>query len=439
MLFSQVIIAAEEQITVTQVESNTSNIYIKVTSKEKIDNVRLYKENNNKQYFLFFNAKNIGEKEKIYSISSRRLSTEKETHFKIIITDEKGNKVEKIITADKITEVVRPEPSESPTISPSVLPSPSTIPSPEPSTQPSTQPSTVPTTTPSESTPAIQESIKLNKTSLTLKRGTSETLKATVITANANKKVTWKSSNHAVVSVNSNGKVTAKGIGTAKITATSSSGKTATCVVTIKNNISSQTKPQKANGDGYTQTITLGGRKFKLYKQTFGSYCNRHFNSVNNSKSGGTIASMGCGPSSIAIILSGYGYKYNPYEIGKKLMKNHKPSGLPSMKKEVTALGRKAKIHYYNANYQKSYNEMKSALAKGHQIVLYVGKKAPKSYWYNFTHSGYHFISLLGIDESNNKVFVGNPSVNGGWFKLSTIVKARGNTNGNMAGWLEIY
>jgi len=405
MLFPNFIIAAEEQITVTQVESNTPNIYIKVTSKEKINSVKIYKENDSKQYFLFFDAKNIGEKEKIYSISSHRLSTEKETNFRIVITDEKGNKVEKIITADKITEVVHPGPSESPTISPSVLPSSSTTPSPETSTQPSAEPNI----TPSQSAPTVEESIKLNKKSLTLKNGTSEALKAIVTTSSTDKKVTWKSSNSAVVSVDSRGKVTAKGIGTAKITATSSSGKKATCIVTVKNYISSKTKPQNVNGDGYKQTITLGGRKFKLYKQSLGSYCNKHFNSVDNTSYGGTITSMGCGPSSIAIILSGYGYKYNPYGIGKKLMRNSKPSGLPSMKKEVTALGRKAIIHYYNSNYQKTYNEMKTALANGHQIVLYVGRKAPKSYWYNFTHTGYHFIALLGIDESNNKVFVGNP------------------------------
>ena len=148
---------------------------------------------------------------------------------------------------------------------------------------------------------------------------------------------------------------------------------------------------------------------------------------------------MGCGPSSIAIILSGYGFNKNPYDIGKLLMKNSKPSGLPSMEKEIKALGMNVKKHTYNSDYNKTYNEMKTALESGHQIVLYVGKNAPKNYWYNFTHSGYHFISILGIDSSNNKVYVGNPSVSGGWYSLSTVVKARGNTNGNMAGWIEIY
>ena len=80
-------------------------------------------------------------------------------------------------------------------------------------------------------------------------------------------------------------------------------------------------------------------------------------------------------------------------------------------------------------------------MASGHQIILYVGKGKGTSQadWSKFTDSGYHFISILGIDLDNDKVFVGNPSKDSGWFSLSTVVKARGNSNGSMKGWLEIY
>ena len=77
--------------------------------------------------------------------------------------------------------------------------------------------------------------IKLNKSSLTLKKGKSATLKATVLPANAtNKRVSWTTSNKKTVTVK-NGKVTAKAVGTAKITARAEDGGfIATCKVTVK-------------------------------------------------------------------------------------------------------------------------------------------------------------------------------------------------------------
>lgn len=78
-------------------------------------------------------------------------------------------------------------------------------------------------------------SVTLDKTSLTLDVGGSDTLTATVKPDNAtNKAVTWSTSNKNVATVN-NGVVTAVGAGTATITAAASdgSGKTATCTVTV--------------------------------------------------------------------------------------------------------------------------------------------------------------------------------------------------------------
>ncbi len=74
--------------------------------------------------------------------------------------------------------------------------------------------------------------ITLNKTSLSLKEGESETLTPTITPANAtDKTVTWTSSNTAVATV-SNGTVIAKKAGTATITAQAGT-KSATCQVTI--------------------------------------------------------------------------------------------------------------------------------------------------------------------------------------------------------------
>ena len=78
--------------------------------------------------------------------------------------------------------------------------------------------------------------VSLNKTSLDMKVGDSETLTATVAPSNAtNQSVTWSSNKTSVATVDANGKVTAAGVGEATITVTTKDGsKTDTCNVTVK-------------------------------------------------------------------------------------------------------------------------------------------------------------------------------------------------------------
>ncbi len=82
-------------------------------------------------------------------------------------------------------------------------------------------------------TPA--ESITLNKSKATLKKGEALKLKATLKPKGATKKIKWTSSNSKVAKVSSNGKVTALKKGTATITATTKYGKKkAKCKITVK-------------------------------------------------------------------------------------------------------------------------------------------------------------------------------------------------------------
>ena len=77
------------------------------------------------------------------------------------------------------------------------------------------------------------ESVVLNKTTLSLQPGWTETLVATVFPENAtDKKVTWSTGNTAVVTVDENGKVTAVASGSATVTAIAGS-KSASCTVTV--------------------------------------------------------------------------------------------------------------------------------------------------------------------------------------------------------------
>ena len=86
--------------------------------------------------------------------------------------------------------------------------------------------------------------VSLNKSSLTLTLGKSDTLIATVKPSNAtNTNVIWESSNNEIVSVD-NGKITGVKVGSATITVKTLDGnKTATCDVTIKNNKASPIVP----------------------------------------------------------------------------------------------------------------------------------------------------------------------------------------------------
>lgn len=95
--------------------------------------------------------------------------------------------------------------------------------------------------------------VKVNKSALTIKKGKSAVIKATVGPNTAsNKKVIWKSSNSKIAKVSATGRVTAVKGGTVTITAVAAdgSGKKAVCKVTVKAPITSL-KFSKTSGKLY--------------------------------------------------------------------------------------------------------------------------------------------------------------------------------------------
>ncbi len=106
-------------------------------------------------------------------------------------------------------------------------------------------------------------SVKLNKTSITLKYGTTTTITPTISPSNATyKTVTWTSSDNDVVTVDSKGKLTPKSTGYAVITATTTQGKkTATCKVNVVKPVKSvalnKTSIRIEVGDKYTLKATV--------------------------------------------------------------------------------------------------------------------------------------------------------------------------------------
>lgn len=84
--------------------------------------------------------------------------------------------------------------------------------------------------------PTLATSISLNQTSISLPIGSTQTLIATVMPANAsNKTATWSSSDESIATVDANGNVAGVGIGNATITATTNDGSnlSASCSVNV--------------------------------------------------------------------------------------------------------------------------------------------------------------------------------------------------------------
>jgi len=107
---------------------------------------------------------------------------------------------------------------------------------------------------------SIVTGVSLNKTSITINKGLTDTLTATVIPSNAtNKNVTWKSSNDAIATVDANGNVTAVAKGTATITVTTEDGSfTDTCNVEVKE-VYTVTFVDYNNNVLGTDTVNYGG------------------------------------------------------------------------------------------------------------------------------------------------------------------------------------
>ncbi|WP_394916239.1 Ig-like domain-containing protein [uncultured Robinsoniella sp.] len=101
-------------------------------------------------------------------------------------------------------------------------------------------------------------SIKLNKPSLTLYKGKTYTLKATVKPKTYNSGIKWSSSASKYATVSSKGKITAKKSGRTVITAQTKSGKKATCIIKVKERKATKVKLSRKN-------LTLKvGRKYAL-------------------------------------------------------------------------------------------------------------------------------------------------------------------------------
>jgi len=113
--------------------------------------------------------------------------------------------------------------------------------------------------------PTLATSIILNQTSISLPIGSTQTLTATVMPANAsNKTVTWSSSDESVATVDANGNVTGITTGLATITATTNDGSdlSASCAVTVTGILANsiqldKTELEMSAGQSHKLTVTV--------------------------------------------------------------------------------------------------------------------------------------------------------------------------------------
>ncbi|MBO4461081.1 MAG: S-layer homology domain-containing protein [Clostridiales bacterium] len=146
---------------------------------------------------------------------------------------------------DEDVKIIAPEvgPSVAPTATPTTIPLPTifvipsitptanpTAPDSKPTVTPAKKPTTAPAKKPTATPKASAVTLTLDKKTISVACGKTETLKATL--KGSSSKITWKSSDTKVATVDATGKVTTKMAGAATITATAA-GKSAKCVVTV--------------------------------------------------------------------------------------------------------------------------------------------------------------------------------------------------------------
>lgn len=166
-------------------------------------------------------------------------------------------------------------------------------------------------------------------------------------------------------------------------------------------------------GDGYSSEIELNNKKYREYKQSRGSYITVGFGvSKCSAHNAPHVHSNGCGPTSVAIIASGYGKNYSPGDIATLMGGAGTQSSISTISNVLNKIG----ISSHGVS-TPSKNSLKNQLLAGRPFVVSVNNAMGSL----FTTGG-HLMAILGID-SNDNVYVSNPnpSTKNGWVSLDTL------------------
>lgn len=166
-----------------------------------------------------------------------------------------------------------------------------------------------------------------------------------------------------------------------------------------------------AKGDGYSKTYTTNGKTYKEFKQASGTYYDVHY-------SGGNISSSGCGPTSAAIVASGYGKNYNPGTLVEAAKKKYHVSNFTASPDATGKMLKTAGLNY-TETFSLSKEQFKNHLKSGRPVVMSVDNSCGGLFT-NHT----HYIAILDINKKGDKVYVANPSSKAsGWIDIDKVIK----------------
>ena len=179
----------------------------------------------------------------------------------------------------------------------------------------------------------------------------------------------------------------------------------------------------QGTGDGYVGTFkNRTGKTFYNYKQITGSYVGYIWLSGDNN----TIKKNGCALTSAATIISGYlGVKKNPQMIVQEQAQNGSYfTYAPNPQSYLQYYGINTSRPYYHNYTELSWQQKQmiiNNLKAGRPVMIFVlgrdGIQDEKGIYHygisQFTNSQ-HWMALLDYNESNNTIYVSNPSNTGG-------------------------
>ncbi len=161
------------------------------------------------------------------------------------------------------------------------------------------------------------------------------------------------------------------------------------------------------SGDGYDSEYTSSaGITYKQFKQYKGTY-------AGNAYWDGTITSSGCGPTSIAILLSGLtDLNYTPANTAAEMNSKYGYTSYETLQKELGDLGISAEVDQ-NPTVQKIQDNLRN----GKVLLVSVQGKTI------FTNNS-HIMAVVDVNEQG-QVYISNPSSDtlNGWFDPSEIMK----------------
>lgn len=150
------------------------------------------------------------------------------------------------------------------------------------------------------------------------------------------------------------------------------------------------------SGDGYDSTTTVGDKTYRNYKQydNGNTYSGSHYWE-------GTIKTDGCGPTSVAIVLSGYKFDYNPGQV-VSIMQNElgydDSSSFSHLTETLKHIGNIETEEYPGEGTTKDISIIRENFKAGRPVII----NAPG-----------HYVVYLGED-SNGNLIISDPGRNDG-------------------------